>query len=373
MHNETSPENHEKKRSGLKQALSAAGFLAVLMAAFLFFTYLFRPTFSYSRLNILRYYAEERNTVDVVLIGASSFYRFFNPVQAYEMSGITSYDYAVAGMQGCNYITGIRDVMRTQKPKLLLIDARRFTETRVESATPDKSRFYFDALDIGLNRMRGIWHFSREYDVPIDETLELAFDISLYHNNTEALSDPLRWKLADNRVDADSRKKNTKGFLPGSSVKQVALPSFSGEGEEPLTERQERVYREVCAYLAGLDTEAVMMVCAYSVTDDAERQFRAMKRIAEEYGIGFLDTNEFHEEIGYNYDTDFYNRRHTNLLGAEKFTAFLTKYLTEHYDLPDHRGDARYSSWDDAILAFHEKAEKIHKTMDDKIAELYGT
>ena len=37
---------------------------------------------------------------------------------------------------------------------------------------------------------------------------------------------------------------------------------------------------------------------------------------------------------------------HVNTKGATKFTLYFAKYLDSIYDLPDHRGDDRYNSWD---------------------------
>ena len=35
-----------------------------------------------------------------------------------------------------------------------------------------------------------------------------------------------------------------------------------------------------------------------------------------------------------------------NLSGAHKVTDYMTMYLQEHYMLPDHRGDEKFTSWD---------------------------
>ena len=37
---------------------------------------------------------------------------------------------------------------------------------------------------------------------------------------------------------------------------------------------------------------------------------------------------------------------HLNVLGAQKLTAALGNYLTEHYTLEDHRGQPGFESWD---------------------------
>ena len=78
--------------------------------------------------------------------------------------------------------------------------------------------------------------------------------------------------------------------------------------------------------------------------------------IVRERGYTVLDFNrpEMYEELGLDFNKDYYNSKHVNYLGAEKYTRWLTAYLKDHYDLPDHRGQAGYESWEDAFAAYEE-------------------
>ena len=60
------------------------------------------------------------------------------------------------------------------------------------------------------------------------------------------------------------------------------------------------------------------------------------------------------------FSKDFYNIRHVNLFGAEKYTAFLEKYIKENYDLPDHRTEEEYKTWHDEYARFAQE-EAEHK------------
>ena len=75
--------------------------------------------------------------------------------------------------------------------------------------------------------------------------------------------------------------------------------------------------------------------------------FNYMAGIVKESGYGFLNMNDYYDEIGIVFEEDFADYgSHTNAVGAEKCTDFLESYLQAHYALPDHRGDAVYKSWD---------------------------
>jgi len=84
----------------------------------------------------------------------------------------------------------------------------------------------------------------------------------------------------------------------------------------------------------------------YRMTAQRSERMNTLADIAGEYGIPFLNCNYYYEEIGIDFTSDMKDRNHVNLLGAKKFTEFFAKYLTEHFDLPDHRGESS-SVWNE--------------------------
>lgn len=47
----------------------------------------------------------------------------------------------------------------------------------------------------------------------------------------------------------------------------------------------------------------------------------------------------------------------------------MEKYITDHYDLPDHRGDVRFTEWDKWADKFKTKSEKCKQKVLERIAE----
>lgn len=73
------------------------------------------------------FYLIPENTLDVVFVGSSSVHTCFYPTVAWKNSGFTSY---CLGMDRCSYITilpMIKEVIRTQHPKLIVVDIDEFT------------------------------------------------------------------------------------------------------------------------------------------------------------------------------------------------------------------------------------------------------
>ena len=82
---------------------------------------------------------------------------------------------------------------------------------------------------------------------------------------------------------------------------------------------------------------------------EAEKFNTAMDMVRERgYEVLDFNTEEMAHELGLDWEKDFYNSKHVNFMGAEKYTEYLSAYLAENYDLPDHRGQEKYESWEEA-------------------------
>ena len=84
------------------------------------------------------------------------------------------------------------------------------------------------------------------------------------------------------------------------------------------------------------------------ITEEEQQMENYVKRIIEEAGFPYLDGNQHVKEIGLDYGTDFYNDKHTNVAGAEKFTTWLGDYIAEHYDISSEHSKKIVQSWDQA-------------------------
>lgn len=80
------------------------------------------------------------------------------------------------------------------------------------------------------------------------------------------------------------------------------------------------------------------------VGEITQQYYNYAYRLAEKYNIQYLDIRA--AEI-INYTTDRYDvNSHLNPSGAYKVTNYIGQYLSNEYDLTDHRGDLNYSYWD---------------------------
>ena len=85
----------------------------------------------------------------------------------------------------------------------------------------------------------------------------------------------------------------------------------------------------------------------------------AMEALAKKYEVPYLDLNlELKQQINWKTDT-VDGGKHLNDKGAEKVSVYMGNYMTEHFSLPDHRGESAYSSWNQDYQTYANALKKI--------------
>lgn len=245
----------------------------------------------------------------------------------------------------------IREALKTQSPKLYVIDCGAFASGLKSSKFADVTDEYCstqirrntDALNYSINRVKLINHIMP----PGEDKRNYYFDLLNYHDS----------KLPSIQYIGNKRHSVEKGY--------TALMLFSDEifvnsdvidvtsDEIPLETEMNEIFMDLINELKQYDMDVlfVSQPNIYLREEDYIKQgnIEYMERIIKENGYDFLDMGDYRDEIGLNptFDLALGAGDHFTCFGAEKITCFLGKYINEHYKLPDHRGDPQYSSWDD--------------------------
>ena len=130
-------------------------------------------------------------------------------------------------------------------------------------------------------------------------------------------------------------------------------------GEDSAREDVSAALRYVCrSREIRMDVPLLIVVTPYATTEEKQKRFNTAADIAAEYGVPFIDYNLLYEECGMDFTTDMADDGHLNAPGAAKFTSVFGAYLAEHYDIPDHRGDEAYTTWDLDAKYIYERLRK---------------
>ena len=369
-------ETHEEKnghgtgRAVMAGIAKAAAFVVIFAVLFIHVSYILRPyAGSASRKNLCGFYAEKKNSLDIVLIGSSAVFSFWEPMEFWEKYGVTSYNFATGIMVPQMFRHEIDEVLRMQDPKLIILDMRPFSVAedgyylQPEVANMDHEvplRNSVDNMKYSLNRVRTI-----QEEVPEGkDALPYHFDLIKYHTEWDRLAD--RQSLLFFRNEAADF---ARGFKLVDDMVPVNYPDRTKDGHrKALTPRLEKIYRDLLDYCRDKDLQVLLLVNEYCQYENEKGYFNFMSDIAEEYGIPFFNTNDVYQEVGMDFETDYYDGSHTNILGADKYTDFIGRYLMEHYSFEDHRKDPAYASWTENEARWDAESDALRASLQERAA-----
>lgn len=336
-----------KMKSRTKKVISCIAFLCIVGTVFLKITYLFSES-DYNRYNIVG--IKEEDPLDMVYVGGSAAFVYWQPLKAWHDYGITSYSYATVGLPAESLQHYIKEVLKTQDPELFVVDVRPFQiwNEKVDA----KIRYSSDSMDYSLNRFSLVKDYFDSRTVTEDvDVLSHYLQIIKYHSNyQEVLSKEDNWKMINNRINSEYKGWT---FMQYHCFVEEPVDFETDECTE-LSEGCRKILDGLLAYCKKKELKVLFVVCPYSVTREEQKTYNAIQEIVEEEGFDFLNTNLYYDKMNLDFQTDFNDYNHVNCFGAEKYTDFLEKYLNENYHLPDRRGETLYASWDDLFVKFKE-------------------
>ncbi len=317
----------------LKKILRSAGFFAGLVAILVILSIIIIP--NEEIYNVVAFdkktksVSEEREeSLDVIFLGDSEVYASFSPLQMWNENGFTSYVCAYSLQRLCDTKAMLEKVCKRQTPKVVVIETN------------------------------CLFRYAGTFKDPDDKSINNAskvLPVLKYHS---------RWKsylpedlFGDDEVEEDAKYKgfrirvSTIPYKDGSYVKKTdKIRHIPALGQQYLSE-----IKDYC------DSIGAKLVFVSVPTPDnwSYTKHNGAQKWADENGIDYVDMNLMQEELGIDWEKDTKDQgNHLNLLGAIKVTSFYGKYLSDTYNLPDHRDDAEYSDWNDSYNEYYDKITK---------------
>lgn len=347
-----------------KQVFQAIIFLILFLVILKHLTYVIRTNGDIKDI-FNGFYAEEKDTLDVVMIGSSPVYPFYSGPKLWGEYGITCYPLSSHVQRPSAALPLLKEVYKTQKPKIVIFEMRMYTmeDGRMEDNMA-YARGVTDNMKYSFNR---IYAVNRLVTEPM-ERYTYYFDIFKYHSNWKTMI------LPDQIACFRYEKANPlKGFVIKDEVgplEKENIPTCTDLKETlPIpAEQEERLY-ELLEYLKEQEQQALFIVSPFREDENLQMMFNYIGDIVELYGYEFVNMNECYEEIGIDFETDYYDfGGHVNALGAKKCTEYLGQLLAS-YHLEDKRGQEKYASWDQAYQYYLEKAGQAIDTINRHIEQ----
>ena len=263
------------------------------------------------------FYNEAENSLDVIYFGSSHMYCSIDPSQLEEISGLKSYIMATQEQPVWISYHYMKEALKTQDPKIMVFEVNMMVqedefgeEGTLHSAT--------DPIKLSKNKVEMIYAA-----VPDGQRRNYIFDIIKYHGRWEELT----------KEDFTQDYLEEKDPLRGYVLLEQITPIESRDNLEGVTEisppiEKAMIYLEKMITLSEEEGFKLIFIKTPSNATVAEKKiYNAAEELAKQRGVAYIDYNMHYQELGLNLETDFYDRRHLNNKGVEKFTPTFATYL----------------------------------------------
>ena len=340
----------EKRKFILKAAIFAAICLLIISVI----TPIFVPIWYPGTETVKGFQQEKEDTIDVLFLGTSRTAFSASPWLLWEEYGIAAYSLGVEQQPATVSAYLLEEALKSQDIKAVAIEVMGLDRDRDYDDQETYTRENFDNMPLTWEKIKAAWQICSE---STEQTFSsFIFPLLRFHDRWNNLSQE---NFADQNVP--SRTKGAIASFVRSGVDSFSnpFPQSTGEPYQPPEESSEGL-EQIIKICEENEIELVLYVSPNSRWTKEKADF--YEQVAQENeNVHFINfnTEEMIEEIGFDIQTDYVDAgTHVNYYGAQKMMRVVGQYLSEELQLPDHRGDSDYASWDDCVY-YVEWQEKI--------------
>lgn len=333
-----------------KQALRIAAFFLTLLLLLSGTSYFFNNQNIANTLRFRGFELEEKDSLDVVIIGASDILRAYLPGEAYEEAGFTSYLMSYQALPITGWRPLVKKIIQTQKPQLILLEPHAIINDEESYATVHL-RKVLDNMPLSGTKLKVINRV-----VPEEEKESYLLPLLKYHENWQNFSycaEVLRQEIQNRR----------RGFtlLRGAMQSVNVAPAegnymdIRGDYTTKSLMADNAFYLQDFILYCQSQGINVLLIRAPHRTRQNDTAYQYMNEaaiIAGDLGSGMANFEYYKEDMGLDYNKDFSDDEHVNVTGAEKFTRFMARYLVENgYVTPKDHGEKVNAQWAETVEA----------------------
>ena len=351
----------KKILKGLLDTVRVVAFLLVLTTLIIIWNSWFRYKSYDGSLMMENFYEQPENSIDMLCIGSSHTFVDINTGVLWNEQGIPSYVLGGSLQPFWNSYYYLVEALKTQRPGLVVLEA---LAVNLDDDYSDHGMIINNiaGMHMSMNKLEAIRASVTDTDGVIDNSL-------LFEEYHERYTDLELMDIADDLGD-EVRTASWKGFYDYYRVEEQVHPSYTEDVDpKPMTNKQEYYYRLIIEYCQAEGIPLLIIVSPDGgYCDDQRAKYLYAADIAEEYGVDFIDFNEYYDDIGLDPSEDFGDIGHLNYSGNRKFTSYFGEYLDDNYDLPDRRNDnsGLYDSWEENYRYLESRADNyvLRRTFD---------
>lgn len=280
------------------------------------------------------FYKQKKNTVDVIFLGSSQVYCNINTGVLWDEYGMAAYDLGGAEMPSWNAYYYLKEALKTQEPKLVVVELATY------ALQPFDIQYHAWIKD---NNYGMKWNHNRIDALKVSTTEaefnDYLFPVGVMHSRYN--------DLEKNDFVDENNTINYKGFDPRETICPCDEPDiFNVTGQSEVNEKHLDYYYKIIDLCQTENIPIAIIKAPYCVTSEEQMVYNTLFAIAEEKNIPCIDFNKLYKEMNFDFSSDMADPNHTNQMGNYKYSKYLGQKIKELVDIPDHRGDSLYYSWE---------------------------
>lgn len=308
-------------------------------------------------------YQEEENSLDVVLIGASEVYADYCAPLAYKDYGYTSYSYAVSGVPGSMFKSMIKEVKKSQDPKLFVVEMNGLLQKDYYYEREGNLHGYIDNIKYSSNRDEVI-----EYAITDDkkDDYKISNFLSVYHNS---------WKDPEKCFSTMFTRIGMR-IVPYSTMKGYATFAKTAKSydedykkKDYFTNKSKMIIEDLLDYCDETNTKVLFVRFPHQNKETTKELSDEISSMVNAHGYEFIDFSKSKDEAGIIPVDDYYNDEHFNARGTRKFTKYFGEFLTSNYDVVSNHTESTKTAWEKCV----NKTEELFTYIEDDIDKNLGT
>jgi hypothetical protein len=308
--------------------------------------------------NLVAEYYEDVKDHDVIFIGDCEVFSNVSPITLWENYGITSYIRGSAQQLVWQSYYLLEETLKYEKPDVVVFNvlAMKYNEPQKEAY----NRLTLDGMKLSATKLKAVKASMMEDE----ELISYIFPILRYHSRWSSLTgEDFKYLFKRDKISHNGylMRIDTK---PANVIPEGRkLPDYRfGDNSYYYLDKMTKLCKDNNIRLFLIKSPSIYPYW-YQEWDDQ------MKEYAKENGLTYINFLEHTDEFGIDYNKDTYDGGlHMNLSGAEKFTYYLGRILSEEFGLADRRSEAGTAE------RWQEKADFYYAMKADQERELkeYG-
>lgn len=290
-------------------------------------------------IRVKNFYRLEKNSLDMLFIGASTAFTDYSAPLAWKEFGYTSYSFATNMAPMGIAKSMLIEARKSQNPKVFVIDINGILYDDTLEDREGAKRLWIDNMPLSKNKIDTIKEL-----VSKDERLAYYIPLLKYHSNWTDFFECLDVSIEE-CTNTDYVNLSSLGIQGSTKVEPqrnyVNIKEYTQT--LPMHHLSGQHLKELLEYCKSENLQNVIftnMPRYYSTEMLPERgRNNAAKELIKEYGYECLDMDDYVDEIGLDPEIDFYNQNHLNVYGQKKLTIFLGNLLNERFQLSNNRHD----------------------------------